>query len=569
MVDGRSTHSINIDDIFERIVGPRGFWQTAILFTVCLTISSPVMFPVFTNAVPRFRCALNNEGEAKLARKLVSIGDNKTRHLTFDEAAQLVGPWFTHRENISISNAQHGCLRYKSSFNDNISTKETEPCLDGYVYEFMENQYPSTIVAEWDLVCENSWKPPFSTSIYMLGMMVGFMIGGFLGGRLGRMKAIYIAGILESAFGLAVTFAPNYAMYTTLRFLLSTACTIKVASISVILVEMTTARYRAIFSAGFSFFINFLYRGSHAVIAMFIPQWRFFHLFIMLPAFLGVIVLYYLPESPRWLVSQGKNEAALKILYRAYKINAIYKKGPLLSESEFQEECGYSLLDPTISHAKAQFSCYNCVKGFGLGFTTPYQTKSIAKCSLICTLLFVGQLCSFFGLLFYTRVVRGSVYYVALLNAATAIPAIVISTVLYSKIKRRKLPLMSSYGASALILLVGGTYAVVAKPESEIPLIVCCNIALVLLGSTLSMLFIYTPELFPSIRTQGLGNAAGLGRIGSILCSFVNQLDMHLGHGAPIIIYGAVLVLQVLLTYCLPDTDGKNLADVVVLDEDK
>lgn len=64
----------------------------------------------------------------------------------------------------------------------------------------MEYQYLSTIMAEWDLVCDNSWKPPISTSVYIFGMMVGFMSGG---------EAIYLATILGSASDLAVTFTPN------------------------------------------------------------------------------------------------------------------------------------------------------------------------------------------------------------------------------------------------------------------------------------------------------------------------------------------------------------------------
>ncbi len=54
-----------------------------------------------------------------------------------------------------------------------------------------------------------------------------------------------------------------------------------------------------------------------------------------------------------------------------------------------------------------------------------------------------------------------------------------------------------------------------------------------------------------------------MGRGGSILCSFVNQLDISVRHGVPVVIYGGVLFAQVLLACCLPDTSGENLKDVV------
>ncbi|KAM7537377.1 hypothetical protein Aperf_G00000068911 [Anoplocephala perfoliata] len=574
MLEPGASTCVNVDEILDEVVGPRGSWQIAILLVICFSVPSPVMFPIYSNAVPRHRCALDKAGEAYLANKLVYTGEfgNETRHLTFDEAARIVGPWSSDNNgSVSAEQSQFGCSRFKVSFNLNGSNPVdtiTEPCLDGYVYSPLGNQYPSTIVAEWDLVCEDSWKPPFSTSVYMFGLLVGFMIGGFLGGHLGRKKTIYLAGLLESVFGLAVTLAPTYEAYVIFRFLLSVSCTIKLNSVSVLLVEITTAPNRALFSAVFSFFFNFFYRFIHAAFAMFIQQWRILHLVVIAPAILGVLSLLWIPESPRWLVSQSRNKEALKILYKAYKINTICKSGQQLTKQEFLEDVGHSDLPGGPVNSEGKFNCRGCLRSIGKGFVAPFQNIDVAKRSIITTALFTGQLCAFFGLLFYAQFVRGSVFYVAMINSATSIPGILLSTLLYWKVRSRKNPLLIIYGISALILLIGGSYTVFAKPESEIPLIICSNTTLILLCASLNMLYIYIPELFPSsIRTQGLGIAAGIGRVGSMLCSFVNELDMQVGHAVPAVIYGGVLVMEVLLTCFLPDTDGENLADFINSDE--
>nr|CUU98704.1 solute carrier family 22 [Hymenolepis microstoma] len=539
-------------------------------------MSVPVLFPVFSNAVPQYRCALNESGENNLANKLVVGGEfgNETRHLTFDEAARIVGPWFAKDEDVTVNRHSYGCSRYKNpnltGSNGNGDDMLTEWCVDGYVYEPRESQYPSTIVAEWDLVCEDSWKNPFSTFVYMFGMMMGFLSGGFLSGLLGRKGALYLATIFECAFGLAVTFAPTYEWYIALRFFLAGACTIKVASVSVMMVEITTARYRAFFSAIFALFFQCIYRIVHALCAMFIHEWRYLHLVIMIPGFIGLFTILGMPESPRWLVSQDKDRTALEILYKAYKVNSTCKSGRRLTFEEFLEETGHPDVKDGPKKPKKAFKLTDLLRGFGRGFAAPYQNTDIAKRSVISTLLFTGQMCAFFGMLFYTQVIRGSVYYVYILNALTSIPGTLISTLLYWRLKGRKKPLLVLYAMSVAILLIGGLYTVVGKPESEIPLIVCCNITLVLLGASLNMLFIYTPELFPSsIRSQGFGSATGFGRVGSMLCSFINQLDLQVGHGVPVIIYAGVLVLQFALTCCLPDTDGENLADVVQCEGDK
>lgn len=562
---------VNIDDIFKEVTGERGLWQTAILLVICVSLSVPFLFPVFAHAVPRHRCALDEAGEAYLTSILVPVegSGSAKRHLTFDEMARIVGPWFESDEPATANQHHFGCSRYKGHLNINRTATPnttTEACINGYVYEKLENQYPSTIVAEWDLVCGDSWKNPFSTSIYMLGMMVGSMSGGFLAGKLGRMKAIYLSTILESAFGLAVSFAPNLQWYTLIRFLLSVAVTIKVAAVTVVLVEMTTAKYRAMFSAGFSFFFQCVYRALHAWIAMHVHNWRYLHLIIMVPAFVGLFTLLWLPESPRWLVSQHRNKAALRTLYKAYKVNAMCNSAPELSFEEFLEKTGHSNLpeEPRRVAWRRHFNMSTFCRNVAVGFVAPYQTRDIARRSIGATLLFIGQLFVFFGLLFFTQVIRSSVYYVSMINAATSVPGIVLSTLLYSKCRSRKKPMLVLYAISALILLTVGLHTVLAKPESEIPLIVCSNITLVLFGSTFNMIFIYTSELFPSsIRSQGLGNATGLGRIGGILCSFINELDLRVGHGVPVIVYGGVSVLQVLFTLCLPDTDGRDLPDNV------
>lgn len=562
---------INVDDIFKEVTGERGLWQTAILLVICVSLSVPFLFPVFAHVVPRHRCALNKAGEATLARILKPMegSGSAKRNLTFDEMARIVGPWFESDEHATANQYHYGCSRYKGylDFNGTATPNTpTEACIDGYVYEKLENQYPSTIVVEWSLVCGNSWKNSFSTSIYMLGMLVGSMSGGFLAGKLGRMKAIYLSTILESAFGLIVSYVTNLEGYTLSRFFLSVAVTIKVAAVTVVLVEMTTAKYRAIFSAGFSFFFQCVYRALHAWIAMYVHNWRHLHLIIMVPAFVGVFTLLWLPESPRWLVSQNKNKAALRTLYKAYKVNAMCKSTPELTFEEFLEKTGHSNLpeEPTRAPWWRHFNLLTFCRNVAVGFAAPYQTRDIARRSIAATLLFTGQLFLFFGLLFFTQVIRSSVYYVSMINAATSVPGIVLSTLLYSKCKSRKKPMLVLYAISALLLLTIGLYTVLAQPESEIPLIVCSNITLVLLGSTFNMIFIYTSELFPSsIRSQGLGNATGLGRIGGVLCSFVNELDLKVGHGVPVIVYGGVSVLQVLFTLCLPDTDGKDLPDNV------
>lgn len=568
---------LQLDDVYDRLVGSRGLWQVTIVILVCISMSSAITFPVYANAVPRFRCKMEPELEAVLTGGTLS----------FHEAAALVGPWPEDPNDEGLHQGLYGCKRYQLTdrpinFKDILQNRtalvpensSTEACPYGYVYDPWEHQYPSSIVAEWSLVCEEAWKVPFSSSVYMTGMLIGFMLGGVLGDHLGRKRAIYMATFFECGFGLSVSFSPNYVTYTVLRALLAISCTIKVTSITVLLVEMTNARYRSIFSAPWSIYFNFVCRAVHALAAMYIHNWRYLHLLVVAPPCVGVFALYFLPESPRWLVSQNRFEEAVSTLYKAYKINNLLcgKRRSIMTRSEFIKELNYvpkpaceksSVLGIIQRCRRYVQNCdkTTCSKVWET-VKAPYQTAEIAKRSIVSTCIFSGQLCCFFGLLYYTRIIRGSIYFISFINALTSLPGSLLSTVLYSCVRSRRRPLMVLYSMAGITLLVGGLYTVILNPASEVALVVCCNLALSLLCAAFNMIFIYVPELFPSaIRTEALGNASGLGRVGSIISSFINELDSKFRHGLPVVVYAAVTLTVVVLLCCIPDITGDNIKD--------
>ncbi|CAH8523538.1 unnamed protein product [Heterobilharzia americana] len=197
-------------------------------------------------------------------------------------------------------------------------------------------------------------------------------------------------------------------------------------------------------------------------------------------------------------------------------------------------------------------------------FLLPFSTKQLAKTTVFGILLFNGEVMTYFGLLLYARAVRGNVYLVSFINACTTIPALFMSTILYRVVRLRKPPLLFVFAVAFIILLSCGLYTYICNPENDLTLAIGSNLALVFLGAGLFMLYIYIPELYPSVmRSQGFGINAGLGRIGSILCTFVNQMDFYVGHGSPLLIYSVVTLLQLFILCIIPDTSGENLPDVL------
>ncbi|VDP86316.1 unnamed protein product [Echinostoma caproni] len=165
-------------------------------------------------------------------------------------------------------------------------------------------------------------------------------------------------------------------------------------------------------------------------------------------------------------------------------------------------------------------------------------------------------------MMLYGNKVRGVVYVVAVINAATALPGTLISCILYRLFHWRKRPLLGVFFVALLSTLIAAVCTLTQNHETDLFLMITVSISLTTLESALDMIFIYIPELFPTrFRSKGLGFCGGFARIGAALCSFTNELDSRLGHGSPMAFYTVSIFVAILAVFGLPDTRGENLEE--------
>ncbi|VDQ01112.1 unnamed protein product [Trichobilharzia regenti] len=559
---------INVDEILVKYVGECGIWQWGVVLLSVLSSPSMATFPVFVNAVPDHRCKMENPVERLF----------KDYNLSFSEAAAVIGPW---KDEVPIT--QMGCSRFALDWNNTnlveklllnksaISVNDrkslpTEECVHGYVYASKRFQYPSTVVEEFNLICENNILSPLGTSLFLVGMLFGFILGGYVGDKFGRRRGAIGFSLLEILSAVGVSLAPNHHIYHLMRTIVGFSSTGKAIVLRVLPIELTVAKYRSYFTSFIILGVVFAHRAVMSGLAYSVQDWRLLNTFCMLPCLTCFTFFYLLPESPRWLLSQCRDQDAVKVLRTGCRINHIFTKDKsklsyfdtLLqstpkSDNYNKKKC---VLREPVNFSKR---CINILKSMRNSFNNTQLVKTL----VICVLLFITHSLAFFGVLLYGKYINDNIYIVTLINASTAIPGPIIASIAYRCFKYRRIPLMSTYMISGLSLFIGGIYTVLWKPLTDTVLNICCNFALVTYSASMIMMLIYCAELFPSyMRTRGVGISSGLGRIGGIISTFVNYTDFYLGHGTPVLIYSGSAIFQVILLCCLRDTSGEDLPDV-------
>lgn len=109
--------------------------------------------------------------------------------------------------------SSQGCNRW--SFNQ---SSEVEEC-SKYLYD--TTTYKSTIVTDWDLVCDQSYQAPLATSTFFAGTLVAAPTFGFLADKFGRRPTLMASLLLMFASGFAWSFARSVVAYAVLEFLVS------------------------------------------------------------------------------------------------------------------------------------------------------------------------------------------------------------------------------------------------------------------------------------------------------------------------------------------------------------
>ncbi|XP_077448472.1 organic cation/carnitine transporter 2-like [Stigmatopora argus] len=416
----------------------------------------------------------------------------------------------------------------------NLSAVPREGCLDGWEYD--RSVYVSTIVSEWDLVCEQKWKKPLTLSIYFGGFLAGSFFSGQLSDRFGRKKVLFVALAGQTLCSLVQGFCHSWMPFVILYFLSGVFHISNYLAAYVLGTETLSPRVREFFSTAGSclfFAVGYLLLPLHAY---FIRDWRTLQLGITAPGFLLLILWWFIPESPRWLLSRGRVAEAEAILKGAATKNHV--EAPARIFPPRQKEGGSGKNDVSV-----------CVM---------LRSPNIRWMSAVLWLVWNTIAVAYLALSLNTSNLHGDAYFNCFLSGAVEIPAYLATWIMFRRCPRR-LTLAACLLASGFFLLA--TQLVPAELDRV-------AVALEMMGKfsvTLAFghVYAYSAELYPTVlRTTALGACSMAARIGSILAPYVLYLRSY-WVSLPYMLMGGLITTASLLSLLLPESFGMPLPETV------
>ncbi|KAL7844742.1 hypothetical protein SRHO_G00232810 [Serrasalmus rhombeus] len=479
---------------------------------------------------------------------IVFIGDTPPHHCHIPVGVNISAEW----KNVSIPIEANGraseCSRYKldvlKSYSDrglvpwvdvNVSAIEQERCEDGWEYD--RETYVSTIVTEWDLVCSDDWKAPLTSSIFFCGVLIGSFVSGQLSDRYGRKIVLFLTMGVQTVFTLIQVFSPSWIVFCSLFFVVGMGQISNYVAAFVLGMEILSLPVRIIYSTvGVCIFFSIGYMVL-PLVAYFIRGWRMLLLALTLPGFLYIPLWWIIPESPRWLLSQGRVDEAEAILRDAARRNGIKAPEEIFPPSQPGDKAGtmqpHNLCD--------------------LVRSSNIRTITILLC-LVWMTLSIG----YFALSLNTSNLYGNPYLNCFFSAAVEVPAYIISWLMFRYLPRRLCLFFTLFLGGLVLLFIH----LLPQHMNNVA------ISLEMLGkfgvtTAFAIVYAFTAELYPTVlRNTAMGACSMASRIGSISAPYFIYLGGYY-RALPYILMGTLSVLSGLLSLLLPESLDMPLPETI------
>ncbi|XP_066539035.1 solute carrier family 22 member 7b.1 [Hoplias malabaricus] len=454
----------------------------------------------------------------------------------------------TQEERLTVSIPKHedgtfsSCLMFSEAHfhllrNSSNSTEHAVVmCQNGW--QFDHSKFKSTLASEWNLVCDKKGMNKGTATIFFSGVMVGAALFGILSDRYGRKRMLMVSYLSTVLFAVGSAFSTSYTMFAVMRFFTGMAIT-GISIITIVLcVEWSDIKHRTIvgvmISLDWSVFTMLL-----PAIAYLVNDWRYLVVTVTSPLAIAIISWWWIPDSARWLIANGRLEEAHHYLTKCALANhreeslRDFKPQILSTVVIGNEDRKYTYLDLLRTPVLRKLTVVTGITWYGVAFT--YYGISLNVSS--------------FGLnLHLTQFIYGAI----------EIPAKLLIFVCLEKLGRR----VSQVG---MLIMTGVCIAItiLIPRENWIPRTVVAVLGKGFSEASFTSVFLYTTEIYPTVlRQNGLGFCSCVARVGVSLAPMASLLE-ETWTPLPQILFCSVAIISGLIALLLPETRNVRLPETI------
>ncbi|XP_043990557.1 solute carrier family 22 member 13-like [Gambusia affinis] len=472
-----------------RNIGEFGLFQKTVLFALCFpNLLLPFHFAsvIFTQSDPERHC--NTDW---ILRAAPNVTTEEQLNLTVPREED--GSFSRCRMFVPVDWDIHDIREY--------GLNETTGCRDGWVYGSM--LYESTIVTDFDLVCDQAHLLGIAQTVLMAGIVAGCLVFGPFAESFGRKRAAQIPVVLMLLFSVTTGLCPNYPLYLASQFVAG----IGYGGYRINGVILSTEWIGVSKRSWGACIIQLCAAVGQAILGgmiYFIRDWRLAQLVTAAQFAVITFYIWFIPESARWLLDRGRTDEAKELIIKVAAIN--------------KRKVSDSLLEK--------------VRLFSVNVT------------FFCLSLNVGN----FGLdIFLTQALFG----------LSEVPVHIVCIWLLEAVGRK--------ASLITTLMIGGFLCllILAVPQSKAIAVTALAIGgRFLTNCAGSICILYVQELFPtSFRQTASGLGSIFSRVGGLISPLLNMLAVY-HWSIPIVVYSSLPILSGALCFQLPETRRTELPDL-------
>ncbi|KAJ8315587.1 hypothetical protein KUTeg_007737, partial [Tegillarca granosa] len=494
---------MKFDDILSKL-GEFGAYQKRLYLLLCIpaiSVGSFMMMLIVVMETPEHRCKIPGY-------------ENDTYAVQGHYHQGLINVTIPKSTDLTKKYDQCHIYLYNDNYNDTEHNNENRTLTECTEWVYEQTTFTETFTSKTNLVCKDALKTSHAQMIFYFGVLLGDFLFGVIADWVGRKKSLYIALIILIASSFAVAWIPNYVGFVILQFIIggtSHGAFVVCCVLGLELVGPTKRVWVGLVIQGF-FATGLVYLAG---IGYFVQQWQYIDIAVAIPCifYLPAISgnrLLLIPESPRWLISQGRRYEANNIIRKAAKVNKV-----VLPEN---------LIDSRTTERSPQGQIWHL-------FTS--------KVFLM-----------YYGVTMNSGNIGGNFFLNFFLFACMEYPAYAIAIFFLDKVGRKKLHcacmILALYPLTLTLALIGKLGA----------------------SAAFGIIYVFSAELFPTVvRNAGMGTSSCVARIGGMLAPYIAKsgslVGGNFGKALPLVIFGAFSISAGLLCLLLPETLNQKLPDTL------